>query len=109
MDLPESRRRPHQTQGDGAGDDGPPEFQNFQRVHLNTLEQLPLGLVPLWTCAYSLGDRWAAAGGLLWCVGRLMYALSYYRDPSKRAPGFALGLIASALLMVGTAVGLLMH
>lgn len=89
--------------------DGPAEFQSFQRVHLNTLEQLPLGLVPMWTCAYFLGDAWGAAGGLLWCVGRLMYALGYYRDPAKREPGFSIALIASMLLMVGTAVGLLMR
>jgi glutathione S-transferase len=89
--------------------DGPPGFLSSQRVQANTLEQLPLLLVPLWLCAYFLGDAWAAAGGLLWCVGRVLYALGYYRAPAKREAGFIIGMIASAVLIVGAVVGLLMH
>ncbi|MEO7493528.1 MAG: MAPEG family protein [Massilia sp.] len=86
--------------------EGPPEFLVRYRVQMNTLEQLPVLLAPMWTCAFALGDRWAAAGGLAWCVGRLVYALAYYRDPAKRGPGFSIAFVASAALMVGTAVGL---
>jgi glutathione S-transferase len=89
--------------------DGPAGFQNAQRVQANTLEQLPIVLVPLWLCAFYLHDAWAAAGGLLWCAGRIAYALGYYRDPAKREIGFVLGMVASALLIGGSAVGLLMH
>jgi glutathione S-transferase len=89
--------------------DGPLAFQSCLRVQANTLEQLPLVLAPLWLCAWFLGDTWAAAGGLLWCLGRIMYALGYYRDPAKREPGFVLGMVASALLIAGTAWGLLLH
>jgi glutathione S-transferase len=66
-------------------------------------------LAPLWLCAMVLGDTWAAAGGALWCVGRIVYALGYYKDPSKREAGFIIGFIASALLFIGTAVGLILH
>jgi len=89
--------------------EGPAAFQSAQRVQANTLEQLPIVLVPLWLCAAYLGDGWAAAGGLLWCVGRIAYALGYYRDPAKREMGFVLGMVASALLIGGTTVGLLLH
>jgi glutathione S-transferase len=89
--------------------DGPAAFQSAQRVQANTLEQLPIVIVPLWLCAVYLGDAWAAAGGLLWCVGRIAYALGYYRDPAKREIGFVLGMVASALLIGGTTVGLLLH
>lgn len=88
--------------------DGPVGFQSVLRVQANTLEQLPMLLVPLWLCAHFLGDAWAAAGGLLWCVGRVAYALGYYRDPAKREIGFITGMVASALLILGTIVGLLM-
>jgi glutathione S-transferase len=88
--------------------DGPLAFQSVLRVHANTLEQLPMLLVPLWLCAVYLGDTWAAAGGLLWCVGRVVYALGYYRDPAKREAGFITAMIASALLILGTVVGLLL-
>jgi glutathione S-transferase len=89
--------------------DGPVEFQSAQRVQANTLEQLPLVLVPMWLCATYMGDTWAAAGGALWCVGRVLYALGYYRAPSKRELGFVTGMVASALLIAGAMRGLLMH
>ncbi|MGJ9418516.1 MAPEG family protein [Massilia sp. CMS3.1] len=89
--------------------EGPAAFHSAQRVQANTLEQLPIVIVPLWLCATYLGDAWAAAGGLLWCVGRIAYALGYYRDPARREIGFVLGMVASALLIGGTVVGLLMH
>jgi glutathione S-transferase len=89
--------------------DGPLAFQSAMRVQANTLEQLPLALVPLWLCAWFLGDAWAAAGGLLWCLGRLMYALGYYRDPARREAGFVLGMVASALLVLGSVIGLILQ
>lgn len=89
--------------------EGPAAFHSAQRVQANTLEQLPLVIVPLWLCATYLGDLWAAAGGLLWCAGRIAYALGYYRDPARRETGFVLGMVASALLIGGTVVGLMMH
>lgn len=89
--------------------DGPLPFQSAQRVQANTLEQLPLVLAPLWLCGTYLGDTWAAAGGLLWCLGRVLYALGYYRDPSKREAGFVIGMLACGALVAGSAVGLLLH
>jgi glutathione S-transferase len=91
------------------GMDGPLPFQSAQRVQANTLEQLPLVLAPLWLCAIYLGDRWAAAGGLLWCLGRIVYALGYYRDPSKREAGFIIGMLACGALVAGSVVGLLLQ
>ncbi|QOY94627.1 MAPEG family protein [Massilia sp. UMI-21] len=89
--------------------EGPEAFLRCQRVQANTLEQLPLLLVPLWLCAFYLGDAWAAAGGLLWCAGRIAYALGYYRDPARRELGFITGMVACALLICGTAWGLLLR
>ncbi|WP_036171495.1 MAPEG family protein [Massilia sp. 9096] len=89
--------------------DGPLPFQSAQRVQINTLEQLPLVLGPLWLCAMFLGDFWAGLGGLVWCVGRILYALGYYRDPAKREFGFIVGMLASAALVVGSVVGLLLY
>jgi glutathione S-transferase len=89
--------------------DGPLGFQSAMRVQANTLEQLPMVLLPMWLCAHYLGDAWAAAGALLWCAGRILYALGYYRAPAKREAGFVTGMVASALLILGTVVGLLLH
>jgi glutathione S-transferase len=89
--------------------EGPLPFQCAQRVQANTLEQLPLLLAPLWMCALFLGDKWAAAGGALWCVGRILYALGYYKDPARREAGYVISMIACCLLIAGTSVGLLLH
>jgi glutathione S-transferase len=89
--------------------EGPLPFQSAQRVQMNTLEQLPLVLAPLWLCGTFAGDAWAAAGGLLWCVGRILYALGYYRDPAKRELGFVVGMIASGALVAGSVIGLVLH
>jgi glutathione S-transferase len=89
--------------------EGPLTFQSMQRVQANTLEQLPLVLAPLWRCAAYLGDGWAPAGGLAWCLGRILYALGYYRDPSKREAGFIIGMLACAALIVGSVAGLLLQ
>lgn len=89
--------------------DGPPGFLAAQRVQANTLEQLPLVLAPLWLCAMFLGDRWAAAGGLVWCAGRVLYALGYYQAPAKREAGFIVGLLACLFLIGATVWGLVLR
>lgn len=88
---------------------GPEGFLRAHRVQMNTLEMLPLVLVPLWLCAIFLGDVWAAAGGLLWCIGRILYALGYYSDPAKRELGFVVGMLACAALIGATVFGLIMR
>ena len=89
--------------------DGPPAFLRAMRVQANTLEQLPLLLAPLWLCASFLGDAWAAGGGVLWCIGRIVYALAYYRSPPSRAAGYLISLAACAALMGGAVLGLLLR
>lgn len=88
--------------------DGPIEFQSALRVQANTVEQMALFLPALWLCAIFFSDRWAAIGGAAWIVGRILFALAYYRDPAKRGLGFGISLLASVALMLATAAGLLM-
>jgi glutathione S-transferase len=87
--------------------DGPVEFQSVMRVQANTVEQLIIFLPVLWMCATFLSDRWAALGGTIWIVGRILYAIGYYKSPSKREIGFTISFFASVALMIGTVVGLL--
>jgi glutathione S-transferase len=87
--------------------DGPAGFLSAQRVQANTVEQMVLFLPALWLCAYFFSDRWAAAGGAVWVLGRIMYAASYYKDPSTRGPGFLMTMLASFALMAGAAIGLI--
>jgi len=81
---------------------GHPEFERAYRVQMNTLEWLPLYLPSLWLFAYYWSPIIAAALGLLWILGRVLYALSYVKDPTRRALGFSLQALATALLLFGS-------
>ena len=87
--------------------DGPPAFLCTVRVQGNTVEQLVLFLPALWLCALFRSDHLAAALGALWIVGRLAYAIGYYRAPSKRGAGFVVSMVATACLVGGAVVGML--
>lgn len=87
--------------------DGPVEFLCVLRVQMNTVEQLVFFVPALWLCAYWYSDRMAAAGGAIWIIGRILYALGYYRDPAKRSAGFLISTLAALALVLGAAYGLL--
>src|SRR3989344_6267832 len=67
---------------------GDPILERHIRVQANTLEWLPVFLVGLWLFALYWNDLVAAALGVVWIVGRVLYALGYVADPAKRELGF---------------------
>jgi uncharacterized membrane protein YecN with MAPEG domain len=86
--------------------DGDPAFARIYRVQQNTLEQLVLFLPALWLFALTIGDPWAGLIGVVWPIGRILYAWGYYRDAEKRGPGFVLSVAATMVLLIGAVVGL---
>lgn len=80
---------------------GDPALERALRVHGNTLEWLPIFLVSLWLFALYWNDLVAAALGVVWILGRIVYAFGYASDPQKRAPGFAIQFLATAALLFG--------
>ncbi|MBL8771996.1 MAG: MAPEG family protein [Phenylobacterium sp.] len=87
---------------------GDPVLERTIRAHYNTLEWLPLFLVPLWLFAIYWNDLVAAAVGLVWIVGRVVYQLGYVADPKKRELGFMIQALAVAVLLFG-ALGRLVY
>ncbi|WP_296598918.1 MAPEG family protein [Phenylobacterium sp.] len=81
---------------------GDPVLERTIRAHYNTLEWLPLFLVPLWLFAIYWNDLWAAAIGLVWIAGRIVYQLGYVADPKKREAGFLIQALAVAVLLFGS-------
>ena len=79
---------------------GDPAFERHYRVHQNTMEQLATFIPAVLVCGYYADARLAAALGLLFLGGRMVYQLAYLKDPSKRHLGFVLGWIAYIALMV---------
>jgi glutathione S-transferase len=88
---------------------GNPDFERVFRVHQNTLEWLPTFLAPLWICALFLSDVGAAALGLVWLIGRVIYAVGYSQAVEKRLPGFFIQSTACILLFLAAAVGVVRH
>lgn len=87
---------------------GDPRFERYFRVQGNTVEQLVVffpGLLLFATYASEVG---AALLGGVFVVGRALYARGYLLDPARRGPGFALTLLANAVLLVGGLGGALL-
>lgn len=82
---------------------GDPKLERAIRVHYNALEWLPVFLVSLWLFAIYWSDAAAAALGVVWILGRLLYAQGYMADPAKRGPGFLIQGLATLALLFGAA------
>ena len=80
---------------------GDPMLERYLRVQGNTLEWLPIFLGSLWLFAHYWGDLIAAGLGLVWIVGRILYARGYYAAAEKRELGFMVQLVATAVLLFG--------
>lgn len=80
---------------------GDPILERAVRVHHNTLEWLPIYLPSLWLFALYWNDLVAAAAGVVWMIGRVIYAVGYMQDPSKRELGFLIQTLACAVLLFG--------
>jgi glutathione S-transferase len=83
---------------------GHPEFERYFRVHMNTLEQLVLFLPALWIFAWFVSPPWAAVAGVVYLIGRVIYAVAYVREPKRRTLGFALTILPTQILMLGTLI-----
>lgn len=84
---------------------GDPAFERAYRVQMNTLESTVMFLPTLWLAAHYGFSGWAGVAGLAWLVGRAWYALAYLKDAGKRGPGFSLGMLAWAALLVMAVIG----
>ena len=81
---------------------GHPEFERHFRVHANTGEWMLIFLPSLWLFSFYVNDDIAAAAGVVWCVGRVLYMTGYVRDPAKREMGFGIQALATAVLLFGS-------
>ncbi len=87
---------------------GPDAFLRTLRVHENTVEGLLLFLPALWMFALTFGDLWASLIGLVYPLGRIIYARGYYEAADKRGLGFRIGLISTSILLLGSLIGLVL-
>lgn len=86
---------------------GDPIFERTFRVQQNTLERLVVFVPALWLFGHYVQPLVGAALGLVFVVGRFVYARGYVAEPGKRGTGFLIGEVAQALLVLGALGGAL--
>jgi glutathione S-transferase len=79
---------------------GHPEVERALRVQGNTIEQVVIFLPLLWVATLYFHGWIPAALGLVWCLGRVLYAFGYMKEANKRGPGFGIAALASLALLV---------
>jgi glutathione S-transferase len=83
------------------------DFERIYRVQMNTLEWMPIFLPALWLFAIYVSDAIAAALGVVWIVGRILYMIGYAKAANKRGPGFGIQALAAIALWLGATVSIL--
>jgi uncharacterized MAPEG superfamily protein len=92
---------------------GHPVFERHFRVQQNTIEQLIIFVPAIFSFSYVAenlgwpGNEIAAILGVIFLIGRALYARAYVRDPAARSMGFLLTFFPSAVMLAGTLIGIL--
>jgi uncharacterized membrane protein YecN with MAPEG domain len=101
-------RARHASGIDAPATTGDARLERAFRVHYNTLEWLAPFLGAMWLFSLYWDDRIAAAVGVVWILGRIVYARAYMADPAKRGAGFGIQALATLVLLFG-AIGRLIY
>ncbi len=80
-------------------------FERHFRVQQNTLEQLIAFLPGLYLFSHYFNPLVASVLGLIYLVGRELYAFTYVKDPAKREIGYVLTFLPMVILVVGGLFG----
>jgi uncharacterized membrane protein YecN with MAPEG domain len=84
-------------------------FERHFRVQQNTLEQLIAFIPGLYLFSHYFNPLWAAGLGVVYLIGRQVYAAGYVKDPAKRGPGFGLSFLPTVALVAGGLIGAVMN
>ena len=80
-------------------------FERHFRVHMNTLEQLIVFLPGIYMFAHYFSPKVAAALGVVYLIGRELYAFTYVKDPANRSVGFGMTFLPVVILIAGGLIG----
>ncbi len=88
---------------------GAAEVERALRAQGNTVEQVVIFLPLLWVAAlYFHMIGWLVPIiGLVWCIGRVIFALGYIADAEKRHIGFVISVFANITLAILGVIGLI--
>ena len=81
-------------------------WERYNRVHLNTLEQLIVFIPALLTFSYYVSPKWALLPGIAFLVARQTYSYLYIKNPKGR--GFPPTFFINVILVIGSLIGVVM-
>jgi uncharacterized membrane protein YecN with MAPEG domain len=84
---------------------GDPRLERALRIQGNTVEQFVIFLPSLWLASLYF-QGWAPILGLVWCLGRIIYAFVYGSESRQRFPGFAPTVFSTIILWILAAIGI---
>jgi uncharacterized MAPEG superfamily protein len=84
---------------------GNDQFERSFRVQQNTLETIVVFLPSLYLFSRYFNPLWAAGLGVVYLIGRQVYAAAYVKDPAKRSLGYGLTVLPILALLVGGLIG----
>ncbi len=84
---------------------GDERLERALRVQMNTLEQLVMVIPAMWIFGVYVSPLWGAGLGLVFVIGRALYARGYMIEPDKRGLGFLIGMLATWGLLGGALYG----
>jgi glutathione S-transferase len=80
-------------------------FERYFRVQMNTLELLVIFVPSMLLFGQYFGAYLATALGVIYLIGRMIYFMSYVKDPKSRSAGYGLSVLPVIVLLVGAIVG----
>ncbi|HEX2760498.1 MAG TPA: MAPEG family protein [Rhizomicrobium sp.] len=86
---------------------GDPRLERALRVQGNTVEGFIVFLPALWMAALYFQGWVPPIIGLVWCLGRIAYAVGYMSDASRRHVGFFICMMSILALIVLAAIGII--
>lgn len=96
------------TKIDSPAMTGHVDLEKALRIQYNTMEQFILFVPALWMYAVYVNDLWAGIFGLVWILGRLLYANMYFANPKSRSIAFALTFLPTAIMAVWVGVAVVL-
>jgi uncharacterized membrane protein YecN with MAPEG domain len=85
---------------------GDPRLERALRVQGNTVEGFIVFVPALWLAALYFQGWVPPIIGLIWCLGRLIFAVGYMAAPEKRAIGFGISILSVLALVVLAGIGI---
>jgi len=91
------------------GTTGDPTFERYFRMHQNSMEALVIFIPAVMLFADYVSGSIAIALGLVFLVGRIIYAAGYVNQAERRAPGALITFAVNGVLVLGAVIGPMVH